>query len=109
MHSDKSHVAVITRTQNRPLMLRRALATLSEQTFSDYRVWVINDGGDKECVEQTLSQASLRIRERCTLLHHNAPRGMEAASNTAISASQSKYVVIHDLSLIHISEPTRPY
>lgn len=53
MHFYKSHVAVITRTQNRPLMLRRALATLSEQTFSDYRVWVINDGGDKECVEQT--------------------------------------------------------
>ena len=39
-------VAVLVRTKDRPRFLRRALANIAEQTFTDYTVCVINDGGD---------------------------------------------------------------
>ena len=40
-------VAVITRTKDRPIFLKRALLSVSSQTFSDYIHVVVNDGGTK--------------------------------------------------------------
>ena len=39
-------VAVITRTRNRALLLRRAARSVERQTFRAFSWVVVNDGGD---------------------------------------------------------------
>jgi len=88
-------VAVITRTKNRPLMLARALASVSAQTFSDLAWVLVNDGGEAGPVEAIADQARKRGIS-VAVLHHPQSLGMEAASNAGIRASDSEFIVIHD-------------
>jgi glycosyltransferase involved in cell wall biosynthesis len=48
----KPKIAVITRTKNRTLLLGRALESVQSQTYRDFVQVVVNDGGDKEPVEE---------------------------------------------------------
>lgn len=93
-------VAVLVRTKDRPRFLRRALANIAEQTFTDYTVCVINDGGDKSATRAILQASPL-----AHLLEGDAPRlmllttgggNMEAASNAGLAATDSEFVAIHD-------------
>lgn len=86
-------VAIIIRTKDRPTLLTRALANIAAQTFTDYAVWVVNDGGSKKQAKG-ITEAST-IADKVTLLHTDGI-GMEAASNLAISRSESTYIAIHD-------------
>lgn len=88
-------VAVVTRTKDRPLMLRRAMESVSAQSFDDF-VWVVvNDGGDPGEVEEIAEVARGRMM-KVVVLHHAVNKGMEAASNAGIAATSSDFVVIHD-------------
>lgn len=93
-------VAVLVRTKDRPRFLRRALANIAEQTFTDYTVCVINDGGD-----ESATRAILQVSPLAHLLEGDAPRltllttgggNMEAASNAGLAATDSEFVAIHD-------------
>ena len=93
-------VAVLVRTKDRPRFLRRALANIAEQTFTDYTVCIINDGGD-----ESATRAILQASPLAHLLEGDAPRlmlittsggNMEAASNAGLAATDSKFVAIHD-------------
>lgn len=87
-------VAIIVRTKDRPLFLQRALDNISQQTFTDYTVAIVNDGGEPQKVEELLAQAP--GLSKVTVLHNNTSAGMEAASNQGIKATESKYIAIHD-------------
>ena len=93
-------VAVLVRTKDRPRFLRRALANIAEQTFTDYTVCVINDDGD-----ESATRAILQASPLAHLLEGDAPRltllttgggNMEAASNAGLAATDSEFVAIHD-------------
>lgn len=93
-------VAVLVRTKDRPRFLRRALADIAEQTFTDYTACVINDGGD-----ESATRAILQASPLAHLLEGDAPRltllttgggNMEAASNAGLAATDSEFVAIHD-------------
>ena len=93
-------VAVLVRTKDRPRFLRRALTNIAEQTFTDYTVCVINDGGD-----ESTTRAILQASPLAHLLEGDAPRlmllttdggNMEAASNAGLAATDSEFVAIHD-------------
>ena len=93
-------VAVLVRTKDRPRFLRRALANIAEQTFTDYTVCVINDGGD-----ESATRAILQASPLAHLLEGDAPRlmlittgggNMEAASNAGLAVTDSEFVAIHD-------------
>ena len=87
--------AVITRTKSRPLLLQRAMLSVSAQTFRDF-IWVIvNDGGEPEPVDQIAAQASAR-GVNVKVLHRPGSQGMEAASNAGIRACESEHIAIHD-------------
>ena len=88
-------VAVITRTKNRALLLKRALESVSSQTFKDF-IWVIvNDAGEQSSVDEVAAEARRRGIET-QVLHHEKSVGMEAASNAGIRSCSSEYIVIHD-------------
>jgi glycosyltransferase involved in cell wall biosynthesis len=87
-------VAVVMRTRDRPLFLRRALESVLAQTFGDFELIVVNDGGDRQAVEPVVQ--ALGLDERVRVLHIAESTGMGAASNRAIHDSRSTYVAIHD-------------
>ncbi|SEP18210.1 glycosyltransferase family 2 protein [Trujillonella endophytica] len=88
-------VAVVVRTRDRPLMLERALADVCAQTFPDWELVVVDDGGDAAVVDDLVA-ARPGLAGRVTVLHNAESRGMEAASNQGIGASASEFVAIHD-------------
>ncbi|MEO0379332.1 MAG: glycosyltransferase [Pseudomonadota bacterium] len=88
-------VAIITRTKNRPLMLRRAAQSVVGQTYPNYRWIVVNDGGPADEANAIIAASGVDLR-RVTLINNAASVGMEAASNLGIAASSTDYIVIHD-------------
>ena len=86
-------VAIIVRTKNRPQFLTRALADIAEQTYQDYAVYVVNDGGDRAETERIVTASP--VANKTTLLHTDGI-GMEAASNLGVRESESTYVTVHD-------------
>ncbi|MGI4814341.1 MAG: glycosyltransferase family 2 protein [Janthinobacterium lividum] len=83
-------------TKDRPVLLARALASVCSQTYSDWHLYLVNDGGDARQVEQVLDVYRSLFAERITVLHHSDSQGMEAASNAALECSESDFLVIHD-------------
>jgi glycosyltransferase involved in cell wall biosynthesis len=90
-----SKVAVIIRTKNREVFLRRSIQNVLEQSFTDWQIIVVNDGGVIEDVVKVLDTFSIE-EDKLLVFHRPASEGMEAASNFGITHSKSKYIAIHD-------------
>lgn len=88
-------VDIITRTKNRPLLLKRAAESVAAQTYPEYSWIVVNDGGDEDAVREVLDQCTVDKR-RITLVSNSESLGMEAASNAGIRNAQGEFIVIHD-------------
>lgn len=88
-------VAVITRTKNRPVLLRRAAASVACQTYANLEWVVVNDGGDLGAVREVIGR-SLADPSRVSICHNQQSLGMEAASNAGIQNSDGEWIVIHD-------------
>lgn len=94
-YANKGRVAIITRTKDRGLLLRRAASSVANQTYKDY-VWVVvNDGGNPAVVLDVLNQSSVPPHQ-IVFCDNISSVGMEEASNIGIRASRSEYIVIHD-------------
>jgi glycosyltransferase involved in cell wall biosynthesis len=93
--SGAASVAVITRTMDRPMLLRRALASVHGQTWRGYTHVVVCDGGDIDVVRETIREANID-HTKVVLVDAVENRGMEAASNLGIGAVTSDYIIIHD-------------
>lgn len=88
-------VAIITRTMDRPAFLRRALYSVNAQRFRDFVHVVVCDGGDAALIGRIIQDAMID-HSKIILVDNVVNRGMEAASNIAIGAVDSDYIVIHD-------------
>lgn len=91
----RSSVAIITRTKNRPLLLKRAASSVASQTYRNYFWVVVNDGGDPFVVEDIIYKSGID-KSKIIFCNNKLSQGMEAASNLGIQSSFSDYIVIHD-------------
>lgn len=91
-----ARITIVTRTKNRPVFLARALDDIFGQTFQDFELVIVNDGGDPAAVERLTSRRPEAEQARITTIHHAESVGMEAASNAGIKAGHGEFVVIHD-------------
>ncbi len=89
-------VAVITRTKDRPLLLHRAIRSVLSQTFKDWVLVIVNDGGDPQRLEKVVDEVREELADRILVVHHPMPLGMQAASNSGIAHCDSDFVIIHD-------------
>lgn len=87
-------VDVVVRTKDRPVFLRRALASIAGQTFQDWRAVVVNDGGEPAAVEREVAAAGLQ--DQVTVLHHEQSLGRWPSANAGVAASDARYLVLHD-------------
>ncbi len=92
----RPRVTVVTRTKNRPVLLRRALASVLSQTLRSWEMLIVNDGGKPADVDALVKGVAGRARGRIRVIHNRRSLGMEAASNRALKEAQGDYVVIHD-------------
>ncbi|MGY6276303.1 glycosyltransferase family 2 protein [Methylomonas sp. MgM2] len=88
-------IAIITRTINRPLTLRRTMLSIVNQEFKDLKWVIVNDGGQTQTVDQILIEA-LASGIEASAIHNKTSFGRKAASNTGIKQSKSKYIVLLD-------------
>lgn len=88
-------VAIITRTRDRAVLLRRAMRSVEKQSFRDFCWVVVNDAGEHGPVEDVVrhaKEAGIEVHA----IHRKESTGMEAASNAGLRASKSHYIAIHD-------------
>ena len=90
-------VAIVMRTYERPVLLARAIASVQRQTFTDWKLVVVNNGGNPDSVDGVVAVAR-QSQPNCniTVLHLNDRVGMEEASNRGLAESGSEFFVIHD-------------
>ena len=87
-------VSAVVPTYNRPTGLREAVRSIDEQTYDNLEVVIIDDGSDhkyaKSIADESIDRRQLSIQE------HDENRGVSAARNTGIDASNGKYVAFLD-------------
>lgn len=79
-------ISVIIRTQYRPLFLQRAICSVMQQTFSDWEILIVNDGGKEVIVNDP------RIR----YLRHETPLGRSIAASRGLQKAQGEYAIFLD-------------
>jgi len=90
-------VTVITRTRDRPVLLERAIKSVLAQTFTEWELLIVNDGGEASATE-TVVQKCIEVAEtRAIKLHHlPASKGRAAAANVGLKAAQGEFFVLLD-------------
>jgi glycosyltransferase involved in cell wall biosynthesis len=89
-------VAIVTRTKDRTTLLERAVQSVLDQSFQDWFMVIVNDGGVKESVDRLVSTYCSRFNGRVAVIHNEESLGREAASNQGIAYGHSDYIAIHD-------------
>jgi glycosyltransferase involved in cell wall biosynthesis len=82
-------VSVVVRTKDRPRLLGEALASLRAQTFQDFEVIVVNDGGVPPA---GLDPAGAGLRVVTT----EPPHGRSRALDTGLRAARGRFVAYLD-------------
>lgn len=85
-------IVIVTRTKNRNLLLKRALDSVSAQTYKDYIHVIVNDGGSKEEVDKLLEGYTHSIK----VIHNTKSIGLTQALNQGIKSVETKYISILD-------------
>lgn len=88
----RPNFAIVTRTKNRNLLLKRALDSVAAQTYRDFIHVIINDGGDRQGVDKLVSGYDHKIK----LIHNSESKGLTGALNQGVRAVDSRYVSILD-------------
>ena len=84
-------ISVIIPTYNRHQYIGRAIKSVLNQTFKDFELIIINDGGSRECEATIESFKSDKIRY--FYIEHG---GLSNALNQGILTSRSKYIAYLD-------------
>lgn len=91
------NVVIVTRTKNRRTFLRRAIQSISQQTYIDYVHVIVNDGGDRGELEEVIDSLSTEQKQKTRVFHReessNAP---DTIFNESIDRVNSRYFAIHD-------------
>ncbi len=89
-------VGVIMRTKNRPLLLKRAIQSVCNQTMTDWELAIVNDGGTPGPVNELVEALPDAMQKKIHRIHNPESVGMEAASNLGLNALSAKYAIVHD-------------
>ncbi|MFB7843338.1 glycosyltransferase family 2 protein [Microbacterium sp. NPDC056052] len=96
MPETSARVGIVVRTKDRPVFLERALRDIARQSFADWTVVVVNDGGDPAPVDRIVAMLSPELGSRAAVIHRTAGLGRSAAANAGVRALSTEFVVLHD-------------
>lgn len=89
--------SVVIPSRNRPVLLRKAVDSVTSQTFDDFEIIIVNDGSDEES-EQALHELAAESAKISVVTLRRYPRGhgQSYAINSGAWASQGQYVTFLD-------------
>lgn len=93
---EAGRVVIVTRTRSRPVLLERACQSVLAQSYRNWHLVVVNDGGYAPDVDAVLDRYDPILSQRLTRLHNPVSLGMPAASNLGLSAARGEFAVILD-------------
>ncbi|MGZ3660875.1 MAG: glycosyltransferase family A protein, partial [Bdellovibrionota bacterium] len=73
--SPRGATAILLRTKDRPVFLRRALESILAQTDEDWVIALVNDGGDRAALDDTLAPFAKRLAGRLAVAHFEKSEG----------------------------------
>lgn len=89
-------VAILMRTKNRPILLARAIESVIQQEYSNWHLYLINDGGEAQPIEEIVKLNQTDLQNKITIIHNPDSLGMEAASNCGFRLATEEFLVVHD-------------
>lgn len=89
-------VAVVIRTKDRPVFLRRALRSVADQTFTEWECVIVNDGGDPAAVAAEVAALPTASRDRVSVIDHDRAQGRWRSANRGVTSTSAPLVVLHD-------------
>lgn len=89
-------VSIVTRTKDRPLFLRRAITSITSQTFQEWELIIVNDGGDPAVVDELVAPLPSDTRQRIRVINHETARGRWQAANAGVGSAAGEFLVLHD-------------
>jgi glycosyltransferase involved in cell wall biosynthesis len=95
-HLNADRISIVTRTRDRPLLVSRAIESVIKQSYRDWHHIIVNDGGDRSILQQTIDRYAAQYENRLSLIHISTSNGMVNALNIGMKAAFSGYVVTHD-------------
>lgn len=90
--NSKPLVSIVIPTYNRAKLIRRALASILEQTLQDFEIIIVDDASqdDTESVVKSLTDSRIKY------LQHQTNLNGSAARNTGIKAARGEYLALLD-------------
>ena len=88
-------LSVVTRTRNRKITLERLMRNLTKQSFKAFEWVIVNDGGDKDEVEET-AKLAIQYNLSVKVINNELSQGRSAAANVGVKNACGKYVLILD-------------
>lgn len=97
-YSTADRVGIIIRTKDRPILLSRALSSVLNQKYKNWKVYIVNDCGDRAEVEKVVDQYKSALNYSYRVIHRINSYGMESASNAALKEAEKEcdFLCIHD-------------
>ncbi|MGG1617641.1 glycosyltransferase [Paenibacillus sp. NRS-1782] len=92
----EAKVAIIMRTKNRPILLKRAVQSVMNQTYGNWEIQLINNGGDIKQLQHLLKQYSSDLLRKIKVSHTKKDLYMEVATNIGLANSQTEFVTLLD-------------
>lgn len=89
-------VSIIIRTCDRALLLERAIKSIIAQTYTNWEVILINNGGDMLKVKELTDGYKKYLLDRIKVIDTNGNYPMEAATNIGLKNSSGKYIALLD-------------
>jgi glycosyltransferase involved in cell wall biosynthesis len=90
-------VAIITRTKNRGLFLKRAIQSVAKQSYKDYVHVIVNDGGNPDAISDIVDKLEDAVKSNIQVFHRKSPSNApDTIFNECIDKVGSEYVAIHD-------------
>lgn len=90
-------IAIITRTKDRSVFLKRAIKSVANQSYKDYVHVIVNDGGKNGAIETIIDAQSDDVKSKIKLFHRSEPSNApDTIFSESIDRVDSTYVAIHD-------------
>ena len=93
--SSAPRVTICTRTFERPALLERAVSCVLAQTFEDWELVIVNNGGDPAPVDELIDARANELRGRARALH--VPAGtIGVAATVGFEAGTGEFLALLD-------------
>lgn len=88
-------VSIIIRTSTRYIFLDRAIKDILNQTYSNWKIILVNDNGDLDRIKKIIDKNKVPI-EKYIIVNNEGEYGLHKAINIGAKAVDTEYVVVHD-------------